>query len=74
MGRMGENATFHSADLGHEGPHVPDGQPVGQALAPDQRVFIDDAVHPAIPQDVQVTGPPSGHQAVLVVPAITAKV
>ena len=73
-GGWGKCLTFHSADLRHEGPHIPDRQPVGQALAPDQRVLVNDAVHPAIPKDVQVTGPPSRHQAVLVVPEVTAKV
>jgi len=37
--------TFWRANLGHQRPHVPDRQPVHEALPPHQRVLVDDAVH-----------------------------
>ncbi len=42
--------TFHRAYLGHERADVARRQPVAQALAPHQRVLVDDAVHPALAQ------------------------
>ena len=37
--------TFQCADLRHERPNITNGQPVGQALPPHQRVLVDDAVY-----------------------------
>ncbi len=65
----GPARTFHRAYLGHERADVAGRQPVAQALAPHQRVLVDDAVHPGLAQHGDVAGPSRHAQPVSVVPA-----
>lgn len=61
--------TFKRPNLGHKRADVADGQPVSQALTPDQRVLVDDAMHPALAQHRNIAGAARRAQPVPIVPS-----
>lgn len=56
--------TLYCANLGHQGADVLDREPVGEALAPHQRVLVNDAIHPRLTQHREGAGTARGAKSV----------